>query len=460
MSALQFRLKSALGRVVGAAVGNQLVRGGLTIGAGIVLGNAIGFVRVAITAYLLGTHARADALAVAIGPVDTLNTVLINTMVFAFVPMLMLRHGPDRIALFRRASRLFTWVFAILAACIVMCAPLLIRVLGPGLAAEQVPVAVNILRIVALSTFAAGATALQSAILFTERRFGPSAFYQACLNIFTIAGALSLWRVAGTYGFAAGYLTGSCVQFTLVWWFARPFRALPGTAGLKTPWRELISKPGAFLIYAGLIALNLIVTRAHATQAGPGMAAAFDYCIRCVNVVVAYLVSPASNSLLPEIARLRAQNRTRDAWRLVDRTTMLIALAAIAACALGELLRRPVIALLFQRGNFTADSTALVSAVFLGFAPSLIGWTLLEVTSRSLFALNRPWLPLGTAAIPVLFNIGVVWIHPTHDPEAIALGASVGLLIAFLLLFTTAHLVRRGETETAQAPPREELFAS
>jgi peptidoglycan biosynthesis protein MviN/MurJ (putative lipid II flippase) len=49
------------------------VRGGLVIGAGILIGNIAGFVRVAITAYLLGTHARADALAVATGLADTLN---------------------------------------------------------------------------------------------------------------------------------------------------------------------------------------------------------------------------------------------------------------------------------------------------------------------------------------------------------------------------------------------------
>ena len=49
------------------------MEGGLTIGAGIVTGNILGFVRVALTAYLLGTHSRADSLAVAIGPIDTLN---------------------------------------------------------------------------------------------------------------------------------------------------------------------------------------------------------------------------------------------------------------------------------------------------------------------------------------------------------------------------------------------------
>ena len=61
--------------------------------------------RVALTAYLLGTHSRADSLAVAMGPLDTLNSVLINSMVFAFVPMLTAAGGAARTALFLQADR-------------------------------------------------------------------------------------------------------------------------------------------------------------------------------------------------------------------------------------------------------------------------------------------------------------------------------------------------------------------
>ena len=67
---------------------HSLVRGGLTLAGGILAGNVIGFARVALTAYLLGTHTRADSLAVAMGPLDTVNSVLTNSMLFAFVPML------------------------------------------------------------------------------------------------------------------------------------------------------------------------------------------------------------------------------------------------------------------------------------------------------------------------------------------------------------------------------------
>src|SRR3974390_1152329 len=109
----------------------------MMIGAGIVIGNIICFLRVAVPAYFLGTHAKADELAVAISPVDTLNSMLINTMVFAFVPMLMLREGAERTALFRTASRIFAYIFGSLTALVVLTAPLLIRLLAPGLLPEQ-----------------------------------------------------------------------------------------------------------------------------------------------------------------------------------------------------------------------------------------------------------------------------------------------------------------------------------
>ena len=69
--------------------------------AGVLAGNLLGFVRVAVTAYLLGAHTQADSLAVAIGPIDTLNAVLLNGVVFAFVPLLTACPEAPRPSLFR-----------------------------------------------------------------------------------------------------------------------------------------------------------------------------------------------------------------------------------------------------------------------------------------------------------------------------------------------------------------------
>lgn len=438
------------------AVESPLVRGGLAISAGLITGNVIGFFRVALTAYLLGTHSAADALAVAIGPIDTLNSVLTNTMIFAFVPMLTERDGAARTALFRKLNQVFVRVFFLLAVLIIACAPWLIRLLAPGLDANYVGTAVTILRIVSVSSLAAGAAALHAAFLFTHRRFAATAFNQASLNVFTIIAALSLWRVMGVYGFAIGYTVGAWVQLGIVYFASRA--SLRGTSTTQRPdvapepelhWRDLLTKPGSFLLYAAVLALNVIVTRAYATHAGPGMAAALDYSMRCLNVPLAYLINPVSNSLLPEIARLRSRFQLQRAFRLIDKTIALVALTAVAGCAVGIALREPLIRLMFERGSFTAQSTQLVSAVFLGFAPSLVGWSLLELASRSLFALDRPWLPLCAVAIPVICNLAFVLLVRTPEPQWIGVGASLGFLLAFLLLFALMRINRRRWLEQA-----------
>jgi putative peptidoglycan lipid II flippase len=422
------------------------VHGGLVVGAGILLGNITGFFRVAVTAYLLGTHARADALAVAIGPLDTLNSVIVNTMLFAFVPMLLLRHEGDRAALFRRATRVFTMIFAGVSAGIALFAPRLIALVGPGLAGPEKLQSVLLLRLFAPSTLFAGAAAIFSALLYTERRFVVPALYQACLNGGTIAGALLLRGIFGVNGFAIGYTCGTAVQLLLTLYFSRDLRrAEPSDA--EHPISDLLLKPGMFLLYAGLIAANMVVTRAFATQAGPGMAAAFDYCIRCVNVVIAYLVYPVASTLVPEIARLRGMNQTAKARSLIDRGVGVMAIAAVVSCGAGILLRTPAITLLFQHGSFTADSTRLVSAVFLGFAPSLIGWALLELIARGFFALNRPRLPLIAAFIPITVNLVVTSVLRARgalaNPATLGWGASLGLLAGFATLFTMVHVRRK-----------------
>src|SRR5690242_14101381 len=188
-------LPIAAERVLTRAVESPLVRGGLTIGAGIVTGNIIGFARVAVTAYLLGTHSLADSLAVAMGPIDTLNSVLINSLVFAFVPMLTARAGVERAALYGQLFRCFAAASGVIAAAVMAGAPLLMRVLAPGLDPAYLPAAVTNLRIFAFSTLAAGMGAIPCAMLYTTRRFAPTAFYQAALNACTSIVALALWNV-------------------------------------------------------------------------------------------------------------------------------------------------------------------------------------------------------------------------------------------------------------------------
>ncbi|MBV9742927.1 MAG: hypothetical protein JO099_04135 [Acidobacteriia bacterium] len=431
----------ALGNPVARALGSPLVRGGLTLAGGVLTGNVLGFGRFALTAYLLGTHSRADSLAVAMGPIDSLNSTLINSMVFAFVPVLAAQNGPLRAEIFLKLRRLFLCVFLAVSVVVIAAAPWLMRLLAPGLTGDAFQSAVRIVQILTLSTTAAGVAALYWALLYTERRFGPTAFYQATLNLSTILVTAALWSKFGVYSFALGYTVGAVIQLAAVHFAAMPSLHLRKqlNAEGKLQWRDALAKPGFFAVYAVLLSLNITFTRAYATHAGSGMAAALDYCMRGVGVPLAILVSPLSTSLLPEIARLRGMLQLREAFRLIKRTVVLTALFAMAITAVALWLRGPVIALLFQRGSFTADSTQLVAAVFLGLGPALIGWSLIEITGRCLFALERPWPPMIAAAAPVAVNAALTLSLHSHQPRWIGVGASTGALAGAAILLAITY---------------------
>jgi putative peptidoglycan lipid II flippase len=414
------------------------VRGSLVVGGGILIGNITGFFRVALAAYLLGTRAHADALAVSTGLADTVNNIVVNTLLVAFVPMLMLRARHERLAVFRRAGRLFAWILGSLGVLVALFTPQLVAILGPGLAPEQKHEAIILMEILAPSIFLSGASGIYSALLYTERRFVAPATYQLCINGSTIVFALLLWKAIGEYGFAVGYSAGAAIQMAVTWFASRDLRA-ERTESVSLPSREILSKPGLYLMYAALMSANIVLARAFATHSGAGVAAALDYSMRCVNVVIAYLVYPVANSLMPEIARLQAAKETSHAYRLMRKSVGLMAIASVVSCAAGLLLRTPIIALLFQRGSFTAESTQLVSNVFVGLAPCLIGWTLMDLISRCCFALDRPRLPLIAAFVPVTVNSIFLEILNLRgalaDPVLLGLGASAGLIAGFVVIF-------------------------
>src|SRR5439155_8380884 len=135
--------------------------------------------------------------------------------------------------------------------------PWLMRALAPGLDAAYFGQSVTILRILSLSTMAAGVAAVHCALLYTERRFAPTAFYTAALNAFTIVGALSLWKLAGVYAFAARYTLGAWAQLAIVYFAARTHLDTAAAPQCQIRWREILSKPAFFVVYAAGRGLNI-----------------------------------------------------------------------------------------------------------------------------------------------------------------------------------------------------------
>ena len=78
------------------------------------------------------------------------------------------------------------------------------------------------------------------------------------------------------------------------------------------------------------------------------------------------------------------------------------------------LLRTPVIATLLQRGQFTAESTAMAAYALAFFAFGLVAHSLLEVVTRAFYALHDTWTPvkIGIGAMILNLVLALLLVRP------------------------------------------------
>ena len=428
----------------------KVVKGSLVVGAGLLTGQALGFIRHATVAYLLGTGPSADALAVAFVPVDFLWSILSTAVVFGFGPMFAGAAQNAGAVRFRGLALALARYAVLFSGVGLLLAWPAVRILGPGLSSSTAGSAVLLFRITILAIPALAGSALFTALLYGERRFTVAAFHQSVVNVFTIVWALEFHRHFGPAAVAVGYVTGAWFQCGLMWWHTRPILSGYGrgryeTADSGSGPAPLIGRLVPVLSYAILVNLNAVVTRAFASTFGVGAVAGFDYSLRLLNVPLALLVVPLSSSLLSEIASCRG-DRAGVAYRAMRRMALLTGLAAAAVAFAMSAGASWFVALLFERGSFSSLSTATVSAILTGFAPSLLAWSALELLSRSFFALGKPNAPIVAAGVALLVNAGGCSELPIREVSGIGVPAVLGFFAAALIV--AFHLRRlRMETE-------------
>ena len=421
----------------------RVLKGSVILGIGLFSAQLAGFIRQLVIGYLLGTGAEADALSAAMAPIETWWSVLATAVIFGFAPMFSPREGQaahglaDVLKPVARLSIVSTAGFFLLAE------PLLL-VFAPGLDSETAVLGARLLRVLSFSPVAIGLGFVYTALLFSHRRFAVASFHHATVNLSTVVGALLLHGSLGVYGFAVGYVGGAFLHLAINHFHTRrtitDAKQATGALGL----RDLLAAPAPILAHSLAMELNTAVTRAYASMFGAGMTAAFEFGFKLLRVPMALLVVPLSQSLLPEVASRPGAPDSRPApLRAVMRAAWVLAglLAVVATVML--LGRRPIVSLLFERGEFGGASTAVVATILLAYTPVILGRGVSDFLSRNLFSTGRFSVALITATIALAMNLAVSLALPPEHPELIGLGAMLGFTVAAVVIGRHVLRLRR-----------------
>ncbi len=443
------------------SVGRAVARNTLIVMAAFILSRVLGLGRDIIIAQVFGTSNELGLYNAAFRIPDTIFLLAIGGVVgSAFIPVFSaLRQRGAVEASWRLTSTLINLSLVVIAAAGLLAAwlaPVLVaNIIAPGFSPAEQAETVNLTRVMLLSPLFLGLGGWAQGILNAENRFALSAFAPIFYNIGIIVGALAFAPALGVYGLAWGVVVGSALHF---------LSQVPGLVAVGMRYRlrlnlgdegvvQVMRLFGPRLIGQFAFQANFIIITALASSLGGDKVAAINYAYNLMMLPFGVFALSLSTVIFPT---LTAQYARGDMPQM--RATLwagVRGLVFISAASAGGLfaLREGIIRLLYEHGGkFTAQSTQLVAAALLWFSLGLVSYAVVEVLTRTFYAMQDTRTPVMIAVCTVLLNglLATLLVGPLgHGGLALSLAVSTTGELA-LLGFFLHHRFGRESDEMAE----------
>jgi putative peptidoglycan lipid II flippase len=376
----------------------------------------LGLMREMVSAYYFGVSGLINAFTVAIQIPNLVRALVADAALSgAFVPVFseLLERGEKKRA-WRVASTLFWLTLLVLGgitALFILLAPLLMRPFGdPG---GDFDLAVGLSRVLFPIVVLLGLSGIVVGILNTYHHFALPALAPVAWNLVIILGlVIGVPRIDDESGqlylYAAVVVVGTLVQLLLpIPWLRR----LDGSLTMVIDWRDPAVRRvlGLMLpvtLTIGLVNVNFLVDTLFASRLlDPELApAAIDKAFRLYMLPQGIFAVAVTTVLFPLLARLAARGDTAGLRRALDGGLRQIAFLLFPAGLLSIVLAEPIVRLVYQRGEFTAEDTVIVAQCLQAFSIGLVfnGWML--ILNRSFYAVQTNWTPTAIALGAVALN--------------------------------------------------------
>ena len=374
-----------------------------------------GYIRDSRIAFLLGTGDMADAYSIAYRIPNLIRRIVGEGAVSAaFIPVFS--------EYLTAGKRKEAWEFAniILAATMVfltvvtvagiLLSPWLVPVFAYGF--KVTPGKFELTTVLNRIMFAYIAlisiSALASGVLQSFNRFAAPAFAPVLVNLSIIAfSLLSGFFSNPAVAMAVGVVVGGVLQVAI---------QLPGLirCGWRFHWIWDLTHPGVRrvatllaprLFAVGIVHIDVLIGTQFAASMAAGSAASITFADRVMELVLGGYVIALSTAILPLLSRQAVERRIDELKLTLNFAIRLVLFVTLPASVGLILLRKPIIQVLFERGEFGATSTELTAWALLFFAMGLSGFAMVKVIVQAFYALHETRAPVVVAAISLGLNI-------------------------------------------------------
>ena len=425
-----------------ALTGRQIARATGIVMLAFVASGVLGIIRQSAINAAFGAGPKLDAFMAAQRVPETLFVLVAGgALGSAFIPVFTRFLAADDEA---GAQRLANGVITLLVAAAVALAgiafllagPIARHLLVPDAPRETQTLTVELMRIMLPTVIIFGVSGLFMGVLNAHQHFLAPALAPSLYNVGLIVGALVLARDGNVYGLAWGAVIGSALHLAiqLPMLLRLRFRYRPAFSPNTPGVREVLLLMGPRVLGLGIVQVNFWVNTALASGMMAGSVTALSTAFVLMMTALGVVGRSVGTAVFPTLSTLSAQDDLGDFRRTLAGALSGALFLSIPAGIGLTVLSQPVIALLFERGDWTAADTAGTAWALAFFSIGLAGHTALEVLVRAFYALRDTWTPVKIGTATMLLNIALslvlIRVFGYPDSDNFARGPFGGLALA------------------------------
>jgi putative peptidoglycan lipid II flippase len=176
--------------------------------------------------------------------------------------------------------------------------------------------------------------------------------------------------------------------------------------------------------------INVLVNTQFATSQGTGAVSWLDYAFRLMYLPIGLFGVSIAAASTPALSKLAATS-DHAGMRTTVGSAIGLMLALNVPATLGLIaLATPIVALIFEHGQFTAADTAATALALRYYALGLVGYSIVRIISPAFYALHRSRIPVVASIVSVIANILLnVALIRVMGYAGLALGTSLAAIV-------------------------------
>jgi putative peptidoglycan lipid II flippase len=346
----------------------RIAQGAMRVAFFLLLGKAAGAFKEMAVAYRYGISDAVDAYQFTMTMANWLPITIVGALSVVLIPVLVRTRREDRASRARFLGELQGWIIAVgtlLAVATYVAWPWVLDLAGQGLTPEARRMSRDLTFAFAPAALLTLMTGISAARLRAHERH-INTLLDSVPAVVILTWVLLAATVDNIGPLLWGTLVGYFIQSAWLLWLASKADGMWGRPRLglaSTHWPELVKAAGVMLV--GQVAMSFVgpIDQYTAANLGSNANATLGYASRLLSLLLGVGAASVGRAALPVLADIHSRG-DRDRARSTALKWSVLMLAAGAAVTLAGWVLAPWgVALLFERGAFTAQDTEAVAQV-------------------------------------------------------------------------------------------------